>query len=717
MSHKRLNWFIIGLLILLIAGLYGRVVSFDFIGFDDDYYVYENEQMKTGLNLETFSWAFSFTDKTYWHPLSWLSLLLDAELFGLRPGFFHLTNVIFHILNSILLYSLLRAMTGEVEKAAFVAIFFAIHPLQVESVAWITERKNVLSTFFAFLTLFSYAYYLKKRGIFRYFLTLLSFLLGLLSKPMLVTLPFLFLLLDLWPLERVKKGFVCKSKVLSLIYEKIPFFILSFFVAVITSYSLSRQDIGIDYDAVPLFLRISNALTSYALYLLKIIYPHKLAIYYPFPTYIPIWKSTISLLFLVFVTGFFVQQFKYRKYLLIGWFWYLGTLIPVIGIKQAGLWPAIADRWIYLPSIGIFIIVVWLISDLLEQFKFKREIVTLSSALIISLLSNITYHQLSYWRNSEQIFSHTINVTKNNWIIHYNLGKILERKKEIKEAIKNYEKALAINPHDKDSANALGALLFNQGEKNAGVKYFDISLKIDPDYYLAYRNKGLFHVYKNQYREGLKNYLKAFSLHPGYKDDSEFLYEIGYVFLKLKEFRNMILFFNKSLEVDPHNEKSRKLLNQVTANIMKNIEKLEKDIELNPHDSHLYFLLADHYLYLDDIDSAIFYYEQCIEIDPTFVTALYSLATIYSELEEYDRAISILKKILLVDPGAFQIFYKLSCLYSLAGKVELSLKYLVKAINEGFNQYDLLRKDKRLSNLHKNPKFEELLRSLNSKPK
>ena len=351
-------------LVISILLCYWQVRNYEFINFDDDLYVTDNRNVQAGINRSGIKWAFSFEDKnkTHWHPLSWLSHMTDIQLYGMNPGQHHLTNVIFHIFNTLLLFFVLYRMTGKVWQPAIVAALFGVHPLNVESVAWVAERKNVLSTFFFMLTLLAYALFSEKPNTFRYLLIVIFFIFGLLSKPMLVTLPFVLLLIDIWPLGRIEllqpgnKRWCILGR---LILEKIPLFILSGLSTFLGSASLQGLGSYISLQTAPMTLRLSNALVSYVKYMGKMIWPHNLAVFYPFPKIIPIYQTLGAFILLVWVSFMFFAAFKRRPYLTIGWLWFLGTLVPVIGLIQVGLWPALADRWAYLPMIGLLIIATW----------------------------------------------------------------------------------------------------------------------------------------------------------------------------------------------------------------------------------------------------------------------------------------------------------------------------------------------------------------------
>ena len=373
-------------LVLTTVGVYGQVSHYDFINYDDDVYVTENRHVQSGLNYEDIVWSFSFANKnsTYWHPLSWISHMLDVQLYGMDAGRHHLTNVLFHIANSIILFLVLHRMTGGLWRSAFVASLFAVHPLNVESVAWIAERKNVLSTFFWMLTLCCYVYYAAKPNFAKYLLLFIVFAFGLLAKPMLITLPFVLLLLDYWPLGRLKIKFLSldrniaarksnsssfrESNYWRLIFEKFPLLVASLVAVYLSSLSLQGQAEFKTLDDVAMMLRLENALISYIKYMAKVIWPQNLAIFYPYPEMVPLWQAIGALVILAGLSVFFIWTLRAKPYLSVGWLWFLGTFIPVSGLLQAGNWPALADRWAYVPIVGLFVMVAWSISNSVKRW-------------------------------------------------------------------------------------------------------------------------------------------------------------------------------------------------------------------------------------------------------------------------------------------------------------------------------------------------------------
>jgi hypothetical protein len=404
--------FLICLLLGLIAfAVFYQVHSFKFITYDDPYYVYKNPDIQSGITYESIKWAFTTGWTANWYPLTWLSYMLDWQLFGSNAAGYHVINLIFHITNTLLLFIVLKQMTGALWQSAFVSALFSLHPLHVESVAWVSERKDVLSTFFWILTMWAYFRYVNKPGFASYLAAVIFFALGLMSKPMLVTLPFVLLLLDYWPLER----FTWHS-VSHLIAEKIPFFVLSAASCVVAFFVQRGSMAVVSLDMLPLKYRILNAFVSYTGYIEKMFWPLRLAVFYPhLGPNIPILYAIISAVFLLAATVLVVRFAKNHRYLVTGWFWYIGTLVPVVGIIQVGI-QGMADRYSYITLTGLFIIIAWGMADLLAKWRYKKFVLVSLALLMLSAISICTYNQLRYWRNTLTLFGHAIDVTENNFM-------------------------------------------------------------------------------------------------------------------------------------------------------------------------------------------------------------------------------------------------------------------------------------------------------------
>ena len=484
----RLDFLVCLFLVITTLVVYWQVKNHEFIGFDDVTYVTKNPHLQAGLSLEGITWAFTSERAGNWHPLTWLSHMLDIQVYGMAPGRHHLTNVLFHIMNTLLLFLVFRRMTGALWQSAFVAALFALHPLHVESVAWIAERKDVLSTFFWMLTMGAYVWYVERQGFLRYLPVLLFFILGLLAKPMLVTLPFVLLLLDYWPLSRFQFGhqngnivIQQKSVVIRLICEKIPLFALAAASCIVTLFAQQSGGAICSFSAFPINIRIANALVSYVGYIVKMLWPHQLAVLYPHPGMLP-WIQVIgACLLLVFISILAVMTLKRRPWLIVGWVWYIVTLVPVIGLVQVGS-QAMADRYTYVPLIGIFIMIAWGIPELLSGWRNRKIGLSTMAVACLLVLMATTWFQVRYWANSVTLFERALAVTENNYVLHSNLGVTLFSKGRVDEAIGHFHNAMRINPRFAEVHNNLGIILIRKGKLEEAVAHFREALRIKPGY-------------------------------------------------------------------------------------------------------------------------------------------------------------------------------------------------------------------------------------------
>jgi protein O-mannosyl-transferase len=476
--QRHAHWIYGGLLLITFA-VYAQVRHFDFVNYDDPEYVAGNPHVQRGLTGSGLAWAFTSGDSANWFPLTRISHMADVQLFGLDRGMHHLVNVVLHALAALLLFAFLNRATKAQWPSAFVAFIFALHPLHVESVAWVAERKDVLCGVFWFLTLWAYTRYAERPDLSRYFLVLVSFCLGLLSKPMIVTLPFALVLLDIWPLRRdIRKAF----------REKIPLLTLSAIAAVIT-YFVQQNSRAV--KSFPLELRTENALVSYVIYILRTFWPSKLAVFYPYPVEVPAWEAVLSALVLVGVTVAVLQVFRSRTYLAAGWFWYLGTLVPVIGIVQVGA-QARADRYTYIPMVGLLIMLAWGAADAVEIWPRLKPVIATAAAAACGCCVVLTFMQLGYWNNSESLFAHALEVTQRNYVAHHNLGlAIADQPGRMPEAIAHYRAALAILPDSVEARSDLGSALAKTGHLKEAIAEYETALRIAPDCTICKNNLAL----------------------------------------------------------------------------------------------------------------------------------------------------------------------------------------------------------------------------------
>jgi Tfp pilus assembly protein PilF len=542
-KHRDLLIGIFLALITLIA--YWQVQYFDLIDYDDVSYIVKNRHVRSGLSWDGFIWAMTDIHTGYWHPLTWLSHMLDYQLFKLNASGHHWTSLIFHMANVVLLYILLARTTGRVWQSAFAAALFAVHPLNVESVAWIAERKNVLSTFFLLMAMWAYACYVDRPTWYRYALVLLAFVFGLMAKPMLVTLPFVLLLLDYWPLGRLNEWKDAKR----LLIEKIPLFVMTIAVSVFTFLATRHEGAVISFDVLSFGDRILNVVVSYTKYLVNLFWPADLAVFYPFSTSFGPYQIAGAAAVLFSVSFFVILLSKRYRYLPVGWLWYLGTLVPVIGFIQAGD-QAMADRYMYVPGIGLFVMITWGVSDFLKKWPKRNIVSAVFAGAVLFVLIMWSVHQAGYWRNSLTLFGHALEVTRNNALAHNNLGVALlnrgrpdEAQKHFcavirikrdypgihtnmgltyaytgnfREAVASYREALRINKDDEKAHNNLGALLAGMGKYDEAALHFQDALRINPDNADTHNNMGAALARQGRVVESLGYFKKALQLDDGH---------------------------------------------------------------------------------------------------------------------------------------------------------------------------------------------------------
>jgi Flp pilus assembly protein TadD len=523
------HWAVAAVLAAMVVAVYGRAGSFPFITLDDKFLILRNTALQGGLSLSGLRWAFTTDMDAGWIPLTWLSRMLDVSLFGMDAGKHHLANVLFHLLNALLLFHVLRKMTGKTWESGFVAALFAVHPLHVESVAWVTERKDVLGAFFWMLSIGAYARYAERPGVVRYGLVVLIFSLGLMSKAILVTLPFVLLLLDYWPLGRLRPsgeprgdGDVSPSfdpaSPGRLLVEKVPLFVLSAAVSVVTF--LAQKNIGavVPLGATPLWVRAGNALQSYAAYLRKAAWPSDLAVFYPHPlTNLSLWKTAAAGLFLCLVTALVVRQARRRGWLAVGWFWYLGTLVPVIGLVQVG-GPGMADRCAYIPLIGVYVMVAWGMGESAARFGIPKPATAAVAVVWLLALLACAWVQVGYWRSDTLLFRRALVVTKDNWMAHNSLGEAAHEAGRDEEAVAHYREALRIWPGSPEVHNDLGVALFKLGRHGEAISHFREALRIRPGHPEAHNNLGVHLSDIGRDEEAVAHYREALRIRPDYAE-------------------------------------------------------------------------------------------------------------------------------------------------------------------------------------------------------
>lgn len=682
---KHRDIFVCLFLIMATLIVYWQVHSYEFVNYDDDYHVYTNRYVQSGLTIENIIWA--FTDGTlisnYWIPLTWISHILDFQLYGMNAGGHHLTSLLFHIANTLILFLVIKKMTGYFWRSAFVAALFALHPLHVESVAWISERKDVLSTFFWLLTMLAYAHYAERPGLNRYFWVLFFFVLGLMAKPMLVTLPFVLLLMDYWPLGRLQLGQsispgsikIQKSSTSLLIGEKIPFFALTAIVSIAAYITQRKGGVvpGMDLDLIK--IQTANALVSYVSYIGKMIWPSRLAIFYPHPENLPIWQVIGAGTLLVSLSVLFVRWGRKYPYLPVGWFWYLGTLVPVIGLVKISNF-AMADRYTYVPLIGIFIIIACGIPELVAQWRHRKIwLVTLATVLFTVLMAT-TWKQVGYWENSITLFEHARKVTINNYASHNNLGVALYDQGRTEEAIEHYLQALRIKPDYEEAYNNLGVALNRQGRTEEAIEHYLQALRIKPDYSKAHYNLGL-------------------------------------ALLSKGDIKGAVDRFRKVLQIDPNNTEALNTLNKTLATfeeLDRKISHIQAELMLKPEDPMLNYNLGNMYKIKGQLDMAETYYQKAVSLQPEFPGALYELAKLYISRDEYDKALTLYQKLISIWRDNPAVYYNVACIYAKQNKPEESVAWLKKAVAKGLDDWNHIKIDRDLDNIRSSVQYKAFIK-------
>jgi len=643
-------------LVVAIFVAYGQVIQFDFVGYDDELYVTENIHVQEGFTYSGLKWAFTTSHSGNWHPLTWLSHMLDYKLYGLNPAGHHWTNVEFHIANTLLLFYILYVMTGALWRSAFVAALFALHPLHVESVAWVSERKDVLSTFFGLLMIFAYYDYVKNPGFKKYLLVITFLSFGLMAKPMLVTFPFVLLLLDYWPLRRLQfknnrisesGGVTCFGfqGLLRLILEKIPLFIPVVISCILTFLAQKSEGAVKALDAIPLKSRVANALVSYISYVFKAVWPDKLAVFYPHPgNTLDVWQIFGAALLISITTFLCIRSLRKYPYIVVGLFMYLGTLVPVIGLVQVG-GQAMADRYTYIPLMGLFIIIAWGFSDLLAKWRYRKIVLSVSAVIVLSGFTAKTFFQASHWKNGITLFENAIKVTKNNYKSQNNLGTALASV-DIDKAISHYKAAL----------------------------------RMKPDYAMALYNLGNVLIKKGKVDEAIDHYQKALHIKPDYV---EVLNNLGNAFFKKKDYDKALFYFTKALKMNPRQiDASNNLANVLFVQGKPNeaISQYREIVKIYPEDADAHYNLAYMLSAQGMLDEAVPHYKESLRINPKYSKAHYNLGNILINEGKTKEAFTHFAEAIKFKPDYAPAYDKIGLMLFQQGKFKKAEVFFLKAI-------------------------------------
>jgi tetratricopeptide (TPR) repeat protein len=534
-----------GLAVVTLA-VYWPVRHFEFVNYDDDLNVSDNRHVQQGLTVGGVAWAFTTTAVDYWRPLTWLTHMLDWQLYGPNAGGHHLTNVFLHVVNTLLLFAVWNRMTGRLWPSALLAGLFALHPLHVGSVAWVTERKDVLSGLFWMLALLAYARYVEQRCLKRYLQLLLFFALGLMAKPMIMTLPFVLLLLDVWPLKRMEQG---GGRLSELILEKVPLLLLTLASTIVTYVNAQHAGQLVDTQVYSLVSRIANALVSYVRYLGKTLWPVGLSVYYPLPDRLSLWVVVGAALLLTVVSLAVFRERQRRPYLVVGWLWYLGTLLPVIGLIQGRSAEAMADRYTYLPLTGIFMMVAWGLPELLPPTR--RAAVALRAVAVTAVFALMvgTWHQLRYWRNSVLLFERALAVTIGNYVAHNNLGLALMEKGRVAEAGRHFQQAVELWPEYPEANKNLADILAQAGRLDEAVRHYHQALERRPRWADAENNLGSALAAQGQLQEAVTHFSRVLQLEP---ESATAQLNLGLAYRKLKRPDLAVAHLSQSLALNPN---------------------------------------------------------------------------------------------------------------------------------------------------------------------
>lgn len=671
---------ICAVLVLATVTAYEPVRNNDFVGYDDYPYVTENPNVNKDISGKSIVWAFTTGYCNNWHPLTWLSHTLDCQLFGLNPAGHHIVNLLFHIANTLLLFWVLKRMTGAIWKSAFVAAVFALHPLHVESVAWTAERKDVLSGFFWMLTIAAYVRYAERPCIRRYLPVILAFSLGLLSKPMVVTLPFVLLLLDWWPLGRRQWG--------RLIVEKMPLFVLAASSSLITYIVQQQTGAMAGSDILPISIRATNALVSYISYISKMVYPSGLAVFYPHPLKLQIWQPIVSAVMLVAITTIVIYTGRRRRYLAVGWLWYLGTLIPVIGLVQVGL-QAMADRYTYLPLIGIFIIVSWGAADLTAKWRYRNVWLGITAGVILIALLVCTRTQAGYWQNSLTLFGRALDVTEDNQVMQTNYGNALLENGQIEESVKHFNEALRLRPEDFEARYNLGLAFLNLGKTDEAIACFTESLKTSNKPYKVHSDLGLAYVEKGEIDKAIGHYNEALRLEPGYV---KAINNLGSALKKQGKIDEAIQQWERALQLQPDFANPHYNLGVMMAEQEKYneaVNHLNEALRARPEWAEAHYELGGVYARQGKLKQAAEQFAAAVQLDPNYVEARVSLARTLLEAGQIWQAVGHYYKILQLEPDNIDALNNLS--WFLATTKDTSIANSAEAIKLAQHACELTR--------------------------
>lgn len=710
------------LLVLFTTAAFWQIHSHDFVDYDDTAYVTLNDRVKQGLSADNLIWAFTTTHAANWHPLTWLSHMLDVHLYGLHPGGHHLTSLLLHVVNTLLLFVILRRATGAAFESGFAAALFALHPLHVESVAWIAERKDLLCAFFWFLSIIAYIDYVQTARAKSYLAVCICFALGLMAKPMVVTLPFLLLVLDYWPMGRTtihtgaSGGFRARiGRFARLVREKIPLFALSAAGCIITVTAQERGGAIAPMEVYPFTVRLANAVASYSRYLLKTVWPGDLAVLYPHPGMPPWAVTAAAAALMLIVTGLCLKYARTQPWCMAGWLWYVGTLVPVIGLVQVGA-QAMADRYTYVPLVGIFIMFSWTGGMLFRRYPGIRPLVAAMALSIVATLAAISWTQIGHWRNTRTLYGHALEATEDNYVIHYNMGVHLTGLGRHREAVEHYRAAIGINSSYGKAHNNWGLSLAALGRIDAAMAHYRQAIQIDPSNGEAHNNMANALMATGRIDEAMAHYQTALSVFPHMPTARM---NLGLALLRRGSIREAVDCFRKLLQDHPEMTGARNSL-QLAISFQRQLEtaahgfahavdaaaaqggtiaSLQDLMEAKA----AFYRVADRYV--TALSRQPGYTPE--EFDPGGIEAFIHAHATYMKLSDlFDRHVRL-------NPAA-ATRYHTACIRAAAGQYDAAIHQLGQAADAGFIPPVLLHRDKDLQPLRDLPGFRAVLASVDA---
>jgi tetratricopeptide (TPR) repeat protein len=687
-------------LIAVTVVVYTAVRRHGFVNLDDPRYVTENAVVAAGLTWRGALWAFTTGYASNWHPLTWLSHMLDVQLYGMQAGGHHLTSLLLHIANTLLLFGVLYRMTGAVGRSAFVAALFAVHPLHVESVAWVAERKDVLSTLFWMLTLWTYVSYVRQPQWNRYVLVIVCFALGLLAKPMLVTLPCVLLLLDYWPLGRMtpdhargrnSAGVMPRSPRLTipwhLLREKLPLVALALASSVITFVVQQQGGSVAGLEDIPLVNRAENALTSYVAYIWKMLWPARLGAFYPFPIALASWQVISAAAILIGASAVAIRERRRHPFLVVGWFWYLGTLVPVIGLVQVG-GQAMADRYTYIPLVGLFVIVAWGVPALLERRSmghrpaegFQWIALVTVAGFVIAALTLAARAQVQHWRHSIAIWEHTLQVTDENSVARNSLGGYLIVVGRAGEALPHLLEAVRIDPNSAGAHNNLGAALIQQGKVSESVPHFAKAASLSPEYADAHHNLGVALDRQGHLDAAIQELGKAVRLTP---QQAMWHYQLGEMLARQGKVDEAMVHYLEALRLQPRHAQAHVGVGNVLSRQGRTDEAIAhylQALQSRPLLEEAHNNLGVALMRKGKNSEAIARFAEAVRLRPEYADAHHNLAIALVQRGQLTDAIREMSEALRFSPEQAAWHYQLADLYQKNGETEQAIHQLERAL-------------------------------------